>query len=62
MEEPKPIINTDYLPNGVHSKYINAPSSKVIKEFMTKHNFVEIERIDENKIEDNVMYKNTRIN
>ena len=29
-----------------------------IKKFMTQNNFVEIERISENHIEDNVMYKN----
>lgn len=58
MEEPKPVINSKYLSNGLHSKYINAPSSQEIKEFMNKHNFIEIERIQENDIEDNVMYKN----
>ena len=57
MEEPKPIINTNYLPNGLHSKYITAPSSQAIKEFMNEHHFIEIERICENNIEDNVMYK-----
>jgi len=57
MEEPKPIINSKYLPNETHSKYINAPSSQEIKEFMTKHKFIEIQRIQENAIEDNVMYK-----
>ncbi len=57
MEEPKQTINTDYLPINIHSKYINAPSSQEIKDFMLKHNFIEIERIEENKIEDNVMYK-----
>ena len=62
MEEPKSIINTQYLPDGIHSKYINAPSSKEIKEFMEQNNFIEIQRIDENKIEDNVMYKNKNIN
>jgi FkbM family methyltransferase len=61
MEEPKPIPNTKYLPCGVYSQYINSPSSQEIKEFMVKHNFVEIERIKENEIEDNVMYKNTII-
>jgi FkbM family methyltransferase len=30
MEEPKPIINTNYLPPNVFSKYINAPSSREI--------------------------------
>ena len=57
MEEPKQTINTDYLPINIHSKYINAPSSQEIKDFMLKHNFIEIERIEENSIEDNVMYK-----
>ena len=61
MEEPKEIINTEYLPSGIHSKYINAPSSQEIKEFMKEKGFLEIERIEENAIEDNVMYKNTRI-
>jgi len=57
MEEPKPVINTQFLPEGVHSKYLDTPTSTQIKEFMLKNNFVEIERIDENMIEDNVMYK-----
>jgi len=61
MEEPKPIINNNYLPNNIHSKYINSPTSQEIKEFMLKNNFIEIERISENKIEDNVMYKNKLI-
>jgi len=58
MEEPKQIINTEYLPVNIYSKYINAPSSNDIKNFMNINNFIEIERIEENKIEDNVMYKN----
>ena len=57
MEEPKPVINTQFLPEGVHSKYLDTPTSSEIKKFMLKNNFVEIERIDENMIEDNVMYK-----
>jgi FkbM family methyltransferase len=57
MEEPKPVINTQFLPEGIHSKYLDTPTSSEIKEFMLKNNFVEIERIDENMIEDNVMYK-----
>jgi FkbM family methyltransferase len=59
MEEPKNIINTEYLPVNVHSKYIGSPTSIDIKNFMNINNFIEIERIEENKIEDNVMYKNT---
>lgn len=61
MEEPKPIINTMYLPENVHSKYLNSPTSAEIKSFMTENDFIEIERIEENGIEDNVMYKNTRL-
>jgi len=57
MEEPKEIINTRFLPEGTFSKYIGAPSSSEIKDFMAKNNFIEIERIEENAIEDNVMYK-----
>ena len=55
MEEPK--RSNIYLPEGVHSKYIGAPSSEEISAFMTERGFVEIERIEENGIEDNVMYK-----
>jgi FkbM family methyltransferase len=61
MEEPKPIINKLYLPDNNYSKYLDAPSSYVIKNFMNKNNFIEIERIEENKIEDNVLYKNNNI-
>lgn len=57
MEEPKAIINTTFLPKNVHSKYINAPNAQEIKKFMLENNFIEIERIEENKIEDNVMYR-----
>lgn len=60
MEEPKAIINTVYLPENVHSKYMNSPTSAEIKSFMTENDFIEVERIEENKIEDNVMYKNLR--
>lgn len=49
MEEPKP--------NQENVKYIGAPSSNEIREFMKKNNFVEIVRLSENLIEDNVMYK-----
>ncbi len=59
MEEPKPIINTMFLPEGIHSKYLDSPTSQEIHDFMIKNRFIEIERIHENMIEDNVMYKNT---
>ena len=58
MEEPKHIINETYLPKNVYSKYINAPSAKEISDFMIENNFIEVARIEENYIEDNVMYKN----
>lgn len=59
MEEPKEIINTQYLPEGVHSKYLNSPTSAEIREFMEKNGFIILERLSENQIEDNVLYKNT---
>ena len=58
MEEPKAIVNPLYLPNNIYSKYINAPSSQEIHNYMTSKGFCEIQRIEENGIEDNVMYKN----
>ena len=58
MEEPKPVINLKYLPKDMHSKYIGAPSSQDISSYLKENNFIEIERISENEIEDNVMYKN----
>lgn len=58
MEEPKPIINLKYLPRGIHSKYVGAPSSQEISFYLKENNFIEIERVGENEIEDNVMYKN----
>ena len=60
MEQPKEKIDTRFLPPDVHSKYVDAPNHNEIKEFMTSKGFVEIERIPENMIEDNVMWKNTR--
>jgi hypothetical protein len=61
LEEPKENINEIYLPKNVHSKYIGAPTSSEIKSFMNNNNFIEIERIEENKIEDNVMDKNINL-
>jgi FkbM family methyltransferase len=58
QEEPNPIINTTYLPEGVHSKYVSAPSSEEIKAFMNMNGFEEVERISENYIEDNVLWIN----
>ena len=61
MEEPKSIININYLPENIHSHYINAPTSKEINKFMVENKFIELCRIDENMVEDNVMYKNTLV-
>ena len=58
MEQPKEVIDTRFLPPNIHSKYVDAPNHNEIKDFMTSNGFVEIERIPENMIEDNVMWKN----
>lgn len=60
MEEPNPTINEKYLPKNTYSKYIGSPNPQEISNFMTNNNFIEIERISENAIEDNVMYKNLK--
>jgi FkbM family methyltransferase len=57
MEEPVPKVSEIFLPKGVHSHYIGAPTSQEIKTFMNSHHFFEVERIRENFTEDNVMYK-----
>lgn len=62
IEQPKQIINTNYLPQGVHSKYIGAPSYDEIYNFMNENGFELLEKIEENLIEDNVMYKNSSFN
>lgn len=60
LEQPKEIPNETYLPKGVYSSYIDAPSAHDIQDFLKQKGFVEIERMFENYIEDNVMYKNTK--
>jgi FkbM family methyltransferase len=62
MEEPNPIINLKYLPKNTYTKYIGAPTPDEIKHYMIQNNFIEICRIKENEIEDNVMYKNNKFN
>jgi FkbM family methyltransferase len=57
LEEPREIINPIYLPKGLHSKYIGAPSPYEIKKYLNNNNFIEIARAYENELEDNVMYK-----
>lgn len=56
MEEPKK--SNKILPQNLHSKYIGAPTAEEINDFLIKNGFVEIERLEENMLEDNVMYKN----
>lgn len=51
MEQPK-LCKGD----GDYSKYLEAPGSGEIKDFMTSHGFIEIARLWENDYEDNVMY------
>jgi FkbM family methyltransferase len=57
IEEPKKEPNRTYLAQG-HSKYLGAPSAYEIQDFLKLNNFIEIERIYENELEDNVMYEN----
>jgi FkbM family methyltransferase len=57
IEEPKKEPNRNYLAEG-HSKYVGAPSAYEIQDFLKTNNFIEIERVYENELEDNVMYKN----
>lgn len=61
IEEPKKHPNRTYLPEG-HSKYIGAPSAYEIQDFLKTNKFIEIERVYENELEDNVMYKNLDYN
>ena len=57
------ISKIDYIileePKGDNVSYIGAPTALEIANFLKKNNFVEIERLQENLIEDNVMYKRT---
>jgi FkbM family methyltransferase len=58
IEEPRKKIDEKWLPKGLHSKYIGAPSASEIQTFLNDNNFIEIARTYENELEDNVMYKN----
>lgn len=60
MEEPKRTHSAPDLPSHIHSKYHNAPTSEEISAFMSLHGFQELERLEENKLEDNVLYLNCR--
>jgi len=67
LEEPKQQIDEQYLKempeaaDSQHSKYLGAPTASQIKEYLTAHSFVEVARIEENKLEDNVMYLRARL-
>jgi FkbM family methyltransferase len=58
LEEPRKNINSEFLTEGLHSKYIGAPSCNDIKLFLETYYFIEIGRTYENELEDNVMYMN----
>ena len=57
LEEPRKEPNRTYLAEG-HSKYLEAPSAYEIQDFFKQHNFIEVSRVYENELEDNVMYTN----
>jgi len=56
IEEPRQFINPMFLPPGLHSSYIGAPTHSEIQDFLTSNGFLESARIFENYLEDNVMY------
>jgi FkbM family methyltransferase len=56
MEEPSLTPSREHLPEGMHSKYLDAPNPIAIRAFMKSHGFRELVRLPENLIEDNVLY------
>ena len=56
MEEPSLSPSRKHLPEGTHSKYLDAPDQAAIRTFMSSHGFRELVRLPENLIEDNVLY------
>jgi FkbM family methyltransferase len=64
LEQPNEIPNPHYMPlstdgNGYsHSKYLDAPTAKEIKDYLEEYNFKEVFRQKENEIEFNIVYKN----
>jgi FkbM family methyltransferase len=60
IEKIKYMIIEEPKKNPLNKYYIGAPDAEEIQEFLKKHNFVEIVRLQENLNEDNVMYKNIR--
>jgi FkbM family methyltransferase len=57
LEEPANNNMAEYLPEGSHSYYVGAPTSEEIHSFLKNAGFIEVERIVENAVEDNVMYR-----
>jgi len=61
-EIPKQIPNWHYLPHGTHSKYIDAPAYEEIIDYLEQNNFKIVEKIQENFLEDNILFSNTKLN
>ena len=67
LEEPKQQIDEHYkkemseTADSCHSKYLGAPTANQIREYLTAHSFEEVARVEENKLEDNVMYLCSRL-
>ena len=58
LECPLKEPNQDFLPKGVHSKYLNAPTYEDIFSFLNTNNFELIEEVFENHLESNLMFRN----
>ena len=61
-EVPKKIPNLNYLPEGTHSKYIDSPPYDEIVEYLEQSGFKIVEKIQENMLEDNILFSNIRLN
>ena len=61
-EIPKQIPNWHYLPKGTHSKYIDAPTYEEIIDYLEQNNFKIVEKIQENFLEDNILFSNIKLN
>jgi len=61
-EIPKQIPNWHYLPEGTHSKYIHAPAYEEIVDYLEQNGFKIVEKIQENMLEDNILFSNIRLN
>ena len=62
IEIPKQIPNWHYLPKGTHSKYIDAPTYEEIIDYLEQNNFKIVEKINENFLEDNILFSNIKLN